>query len=412
MLSLLKNKIKWVLIGGFSLVGAIVVETQTVDSIIMSTTLTEVPIEYQVERIKNEHYFQDINTGEIITTETTDEEYKALALKGATQPSLAGANWMYSVGGKTTYTNDTILLNDYEYMVLSTSTMATDTAVTLGSNVQDFDIKIKLPNYKEVIIKKSDIQKGKITQNGLKKVKKKNSILFFGTKKAYAAITYDTSAKQNYPGTAVSSFTFPFTIGSGANRILFVQVYWQSDRTITAISYNGTSMTAVGELLTLAAGEQHGLYYVVAPTSGTNNISVTFSGTTAYHSIASSYAGVAQTSPINASRTETDLEVIQNYSESITSTVDNSWAVWSTRDYSGRVPSAGSNTVLRQHEQVNYGMVFADSGQAITPAGAYAMNLTSTGGTGNWYTDIIATFSPAAEPTSTPINNSSVIFFD
>lgn len=407
----IKAKIKWILLGGAVVAGTLGVEQQITDNIILNTPLTEVPLEYEIESVANYSFFK--KGKEVIEIEITDDEYLKIAKEGY-QPTYKDYVWVQSVGGDTVYSEKTVGLQDYQYMILATSTIVENNE-TLGgfSGRPDLseNVKIKLPGRQEQYIKTQDIVNGKISQEALQKMSK-GKVSFLRAKTAYGAIAYDNSAKQNYSGLP-SSFTFPYTVGSNDNRILFVQIYWQSDRTVTAISYNGSAMTAVAELLTLAYGEQHGLYYIVAPSTGNNNISVTFSGTTAYHAIAVSYDGVVQTSPIDVSRTETDTTTTQNYSEAITTTTDNAWAIWATRDYSGRVPTAGANTAVRQSEQINYGTVVADSGQAIATAGSYTMTLVSTGGNGNWYTDIIAAFKPATEATSSPIiYDNSLIWFE
>jgi hypothetical protein len=155
-------------------------------------------------------------------------------------------------------------------------------------------------------------------------------------------------------------------------------------------------MTLLDEILELPYTEEHKLYYLIAPATGSNTLSVSFSGTTQYECNIVSYTGVLQSSPIETYRQESDLASVQNYSESITSSTDNCWAIWATRDYSGRVPTAGADTALVTYNDSAYATRLADSGGAISPAGTRTMNLSSTGGSGNWYTDILAVFKPVA----------------
>jgi len=209
------------------------------------------------------------------------------------------------------------------------------------------------------------------------------------------SISYDNSTKANTTG-AASSLTFAHTV-SGANRILFVDAYWNSSRTKTSITYNAVTLTEVVAPLDTGGGERHGMDYLIAPATGANNVVITLSGSAAIVGIASSYAGADQGSPIDTVRTEIGLETGTTYAETITNTiVDNCWAIWGTREYAGRTITAGANTTVRQRELVHYGMIVADSGAAITPAGAYTLNLNAGGGSGNWYSDIIATFKPVA----------------
>lgn len=228
-------------------------------------------------------------------------------------------------------------------------------------------------------------------------------------KKAEAAIAFDNSTPGSN-GSTVSSLTYAHTV-TGTDPLLIVSAYWTSSRTVSGFTYNAVSMTEVVTTLDTGGGERHGMYYLINPATGANNVVITLSGTSlsGIESAASSYTGVDQTDAIDATRTETNLETGTSYSEAITSTVDNTWAVWSTRNYSGVAVSAGANTALREQILVSYGMLLADSNAAITPAGARTVTLT-TAGSSNWYTDILVTIIPGAEPA--PSATEDIIWFN
>lgn len=204
------------------------------------------------------------------------------------------------------------------------------------------------------------------------------------------AIAYDASSKSSASATSV---TFAHTC-TGSDRLLMVNAYWAGSATVSSITYNGVAMTNVVSPLDTGGGERHGMFYLVAPATGANNVVLTLSGSTDIEVSAVSYTGVHQSSPIDATRTETGLETGTSYSEAITSVVDNCWAVWSTREYGGGVVSAGANTALRQQSLVYYGLLLADSNASITPAGSRTMELTK-GVSGNWFSDILATVNVA-----------------
>lgn len=208
------------------------------------------------------------------------------------------------------------------------------------------------------------------------------------------ALAYDSSATSN-TGSA-SSLTYSHTC-SGVDRILLVQVWCGSNRTISSITYNGVSMTELSTLTggSIGAGERTAVYYLIAPATGANNVVVTLSGATSIASNSASYTGVDQTNPIDASRTETDLDTGTSYAESITSNANNCWAVWGTREYAGRTITAGANTAVRQRESSQYGIIWADSNASITPAGSRTMNLNANA-SGNWLSDILITILPSA----------------
>lgn len=213
------------------------------------------------------------------------------------------------------------------------------------------------------------------------------------------AIAYDSSAQSSASSTSV---TFSHTC-SGADRVLLVDAYWSASATVSSITYNGVAMTNVVSPLDTGGGERHGMFYLIAPATGANNVVLTLSGSTQIEIASVSYTGADQTSPIDATRTETGLETGTSYSEAITSIADNCWAAWSTREYGGGAVSAGANTALRQQVLVYYGLLLADSNASITPAGSRTMTLTK-GVSGNWFSDILVTILPATVP-SVPLSN-------
>lgn len=86
------------------------------------------------------HRFDD--NGTIIEIETTKEEYKALGLKGAGQPTYGDAKWIGSGGGISVM--EMPKLKDNEYYIINNAT---------GTE----EIIVKLPNEKEKIIKLKDL---------------------------------------------------------------------------------------------------------------------------------------------------------------------------------------------------------------------------------------------------------------
>ena len=108
------------------------------------------------------------------------------------------------------------------------------------------------------------------------------------------AIVFDAAAAA-YRGTAATSHTFSFTVGSNANRAvcLFVHVFAADD--ITGITYAGTSMTQINKVQQAATGDWGYIYYLSAPTSGANNFVVSHASARRITWAASSYDGVNQT---------------------------------------------------------------------------------------------------------------------
>ncbi len=211
------------------------------------------------------------------------------------------------------------------------------------------------------------------------------------------AIAFDNTA-QTLSGSSVTSISYSYTT-SGSDRGLIVQIYYQSSATVSAITYNGVSMTAIsGTPLDTGGGERHGMWYLANPANGSNTLSVTFSIATTYAAFMSSYTGVDQASMIGATRTELGLETGTTYAESLTTTTNDSWIVWGTRDYAARTITAGANTTLLQTETTVYGLIQARSTTGAA-AGSRTLNLNASA-SANWFSDILAEIKPSATVTS------------
>lgn len=118
-------------------------------------------------------------------------------------------------------------------------------------------------------------------------------------------ITYD--AVSTGSGDEVSSLTVSHTTTTESNRLLLVAVAAEdatagTDQEVSGITYDGTAMTNVSAFPTDAYHRLE-LWYLLAPSTGANNIIVTFKGTVGDSgkgvSVAGvSYYGVRQVAPI------------------------------------------------------------------------------------------------------------------
>jgi hypothetical protein len=94
---------------------------------------------------------------------------------------------------------------------------------------------------------------------------------------------------------AAASSTTSFSVGSNSNRMLVVN--FVTAGTISGVTYNGVSMTQLTtQALTTSSTTQY-CYYLIAPTTGANNLIISSSGTPDFMGTISSYYNVAQTSP-------------------------------------------------------------------------------------------------------------------
>jgi len=174
----------------------------------------------------------------------------------------------------------------------------------------------------------------------------------------------------------VTSQTTPFTVGSGSNRFMYVWVLGDTAATtgISGITYAGVAMT---KLTThrVSTDRSFDVYYLVNPASGSNNVVISRGVSGVIASGFVSYSGVNQSAPIPTSTTSTDTNSNTSYSGSITTTVDNSWAIVGIRDASGATITAGSGLTVRVTNTSN-GIHLGDSDGPISPAGSHTFNAT------------------------------------
>ena len=87
-----------------------------------------------------------------------------------------------------------------------------------------------------------------------------------------AGITYDNSADGGNNGGSTASLTYSYTVGSGANRLLVVNLIGDTTADdISSVTYGGTALTLVGKVHVPANNWQY-MYYLLNPSSGSHNI--------------------------------------------------------------------------------------------------------------------------------------------
>ncbi len=88
-------------------------------------------------------------------------------------------------------------------------------------------------------------------------------------------ITYDNSADGGNNGGLTGSLTYSYTVGSGPNRLLVVNLIGDTSADdISSVTYAGTPMTLVGKVQSASNDWQY-FYYLLNPPSGTSNIVAT-----------------------------------------------------------------------------------------------------------------------------------------
>jgi len=139
-----------------------------------------------------------------------------------------------------------------------------------------------------------------------------------------ATITYDAGSEKYE--SSVSSNTFAHTVADQSNRLLVCAITreeWETNRTISSVTYDGTAMTLGTGTTTSNGSNRVHYYYQLAPTVGTANVVVTYSGVVGSTAVAcDSFYNVAQQAP---QVTSTSVDSTNNF---VTQT-DNSLAVGS-----------------------------------------------------------------------------------
>lgn len=178
----------------------------------------------------------------------------------------------------------------------------------------------------------------------------------------------------------VNSVTLALPVTPGyANRVVVVGVSLDAGHTVTSVTYAGAALTFIGAQNDPNPKTRVELWYRVAPQTGTNNVVVTFSGTTNDDVVvgASSWRGVHQATPLGT------LAKASGKSSTASVTVSSG-----TREAVVDVVSADSKSVTAQAGQTQLWSRQVDKvgGGGSYKAGAASVPLTWTvnGGGNDW----------------------------
>lgn len=191
-------------------------------------------------------------------------------------------------------------------------------------------------------------------------------------------------------GSAGTSYSLSHTC-SGSSRVLIVHILTSENMggdIVTGVTYNSVTMTRL-TTATIASGLQRIYqYYILAPSTGANNITVSTSTNSQPSVRASSFTGVKQSGFPDASTTNT-ATLGADLVCTLTTTADNCWTFIGARSTANAF-TAGSGTTIRTTSNKND--VSADSNGAITPAGSTSLTLVSGGASST--VGIMCSFAP------------------
>lgn len=132
---------------------------------------------------------------------------------------------------------------------------------------------------------------------------------------------------------------------TGTDTILFVVTFSQG--TVSGVTYNGVAMTSLGTYGYTVPTGNGTMWYLINPTTGTNTVSITHSGSFTI-GVSASYTGAQQSGQPDATIQTNTSNSTTTLTNNITVVKNGSWlltgGVW---EGAGSL-SAGSNTFLRQ----------------------------------------------------------------
>lgn len=190
------------------------------------------------------------------------------------------------------------------------------------------------------------------------------------------AIAYVASSKSGQKTS--SPFTWSHAVADGTNRILVVGIiiinnaFPPSQPTVSAVTYNGVSMTRAryDQQSSAFAKYESSIWLLHAPAIGTNTVSVTASNLSYAEGFAADYTGAQQSSTADASAGANG-NGSGSKTASVTTIADNCWCVGTVISST----SIGTPSHTKRQENSSSGIMgmLEDSNAAKTPAGAVAI---------------------------------------
>jgi hypothetical protein len=161
-------------------------------------------------------------------------------------------------------------------------------------------------------------------------------------------IAFDSSGSGSTGSGSSSSFSWSHTTGSGSNRIMIVGISINPGTvSVSSITYGTQNLNFIRADTNLGATIRSELWYLIAPNTGTFLVTVNLNGIAKATGGSCTYAGVSQTSPIDASGGSTGSS--NSPSQSVTVNTANDWLLGhvAISGSSAQVTSEGSGQTKR-----------------------------------------------------------------
>jgi len=207
-------------------------------------------------------------------------------------------------------------------------------------------------------------------------------------------ITYDNSVDGGNNHGSTTSLTYPFTVGTGSNRLLVVNLVgdiYADD--INSVTYGGAPLTLLKEVQAAGNNRQY-LYYLLNPASGSNNVVIT--AATAHYLIseAASWYNVSQSAQPDALASNTAAAGITSVTTSLTTNAAGSLVVQGIWSYGHLEAGTGAAPIVID-AAIGGAALFVSTGSPVSPAGSVSMTTLSDGTESSGV--IMVSFAPVAQ---------------
>ena len=207
-----------------------------------------------------------------------------------------------------------------------------------------------------------------------------------------AGITYDNSADGGNNNGTTASLTYSYTVGTGANRLLLVNLVGDTSAdNISSVTYAGAPMTLLGKVQSPSNNWQY-LYYRLNPASGSNNVVITAGSSHYLISQAASWYNVKQSAQPDALTTNTAAATKTSITTSLTTVATGSLVVQGLWSYGHLTAGPGAALIVTDKALGGAG-IFASGLSPVSPPGNVSMATLSDGTTSSGV--IMASFAPA-----------------
>jgi hypothetical protein len=222
------------------------------------------------------------------------------------------------------------------------------------------------------------------------------------------AIAFVTSADSGNTGSA-SSNTFAFDATATNGLLVVGGLARESGRTVSGITYNGVAMTEIGTQVSTGLGAPYYdkifLFYLPAPTTGSNNVVITYTGSGHQGAWAALFSGVLQSGTVLEVNNDIAVASSNTMTGSATNGTNGGWVMHQAHWFNAGQTASTNSTIVANCG--GNGTLFTATDN---PAGASeSVSMTTTSGSTENRMGKMAGFAPADEARSITINESVTI---